>query len=166
MRGRKPKPDAVKRLAGNPGKRKLESGPVMDTTLPHCPEHLDDEARAEWRRVARRLRDVGILVHVDHAVLAVYCQAWSRWVKAEKKIAELGETVELENGYVQQTAWMGISNRAVQTMLKAAAELGMTPSARGRVAVAGAPEEEDDLAKILLEAIGQGKKAKLGTEAR
>lgn len=163
MKGRRPKPVAAKELAGNPGKRKLESGPRMDTTLPHCPEHLDDEAKAEWRRVARRLRDAGILVHVDHAVLAVYCQAWSRWVKAEGKIAKLGETVELENGYVQQTAWMGIANRAVQTMLKAAAELGMTPSARTRVAVAGDGEEEDDLAKILLEAIGQGK-ARLGSK--
>ena len=43
MAGRKPKPTAVKKLEGNPGKRKLNTKePVPAKGMPDCPEWLDD----------------------------------------------------------------------------------------------------------------------------
>ncbi|MGF0034338.1 hypothetical protein ACQRBN_15455 [Bariatricus sp. SGI.154] len=41
MAGRKPKPTAVKKLEGNPGKRKLNTKePVPEKGMPICPEHI------------------------------------------------------------------------------------------------------------------------------
>jgi hypothetical protein len=41
MRGRKPKPTALKRLDGNPGKRGYNHDePVLPEGLPDCPGHL------------------------------------------------------------------------------------------------------------------------------
>ena len=41
MAGRKPKPTALKKLEGNPGKRKLNNKePVPDKGMPDCPAWL------------------------------------------------------------------------------------------------------------------------------
>ena len=46
MAGRKPKPTAVKKLEGNPGKRKLNSKePVPAKGIPACPDWLMPEAK-------------------------------------------------------------------------------------------------------------------------
>ena len=51
--GRKPKPTAVKKLEGNPGKRKLNTKePVPAKGMPDCPEWLLPEAKKEWERLA------------------------------------------------------------------------------------------------------------------
>ena len=54
MAGRKPKPTAVKKLEGNPGKRKLNTKePVPAKGMPDCPEWLLPEAMrvlvSPWR---------------------------------------------------------------------------------------------------------------------
>ena len=92
MRGRKPTPTRLKILAGNPGKRPLNSRePQPAQKMPRCPKHLDKAARAEWRRKAPELFRVGLLTAVDDNGLAGYCMAYSRWVRAEGFLAASGE---------------------------------------------------------------------------
>ena len=48
MAGRKPKPAAVKKLEGNPGKRKLNTKePIPAKGMPACPDWLMPEAKKE-----------------------------------------------------------------------------------------------------------------------
>ena len=48
MAGRKPKPTALKKLEGNPGKRKLNTKePIPAKGMPNCPEWLLPEAKKE-----------------------------------------------------------------------------------------------------------------------
>ena len=61
-RGRKPKPTALKKLEGNPGKRPLnELEPLPQVTMLRCPNWLEPEAKKEWRRLAPVLIGAGIL---------------------------------------------------------------------------------------------------------
>ena len=54
MAGRKPKPTAVKKMEGNPGKRKLNTKePVPAKGMPVCPDWLMPEAKKEWERLAK-----------------------------------------------------------------------------------------------------------------
>lgn len=54
--GRPPKPNALKELAGNPGRRKLNGAePKFATQLGQPPEFLSLGAKAEWDRVASEL---------------------------------------------------------------------------------------------------------------
>ena len=47
--GRKPKPTALKKLEGNPGKRKLNTKePVPGKGMPDCPKWLLPVAKEEW----------------------------------------------------------------------------------------------------------------------
>ena len=136
-RGRKPKPTALKRAQGNPGKRALNHAePQPPDGMPSCPVHLSDVAREEWDRVAQVLHDMGVFTVVDRAGLAAYCQAYGRWVEAEEKLAQGPALIKSPSGHVQQSPWMGIANKQLELMGRYMAEFGMTPASRTRVAAA------------------------------
>jgi len=156
MRGRKPKPSAIKKLEGNPGKRavnKREPKPAIE--IPACPTHLTGDARQEWNRITKELQAMGLIALADRSVLAAYCTAYADYVKAVKKLKTQGEVITYESGNVVQNPWVGIKNRAMEKLVKIAAEFGMTPSSRVRLQVE-TPTEDDDMASLLF-----GKKTKV-----
>ncbi len=143
-RGRKPKPTHLKLIEGNPGKRPIRMGPDRPATaMPEPPDHLNDLARAEWERVAHGLHALRLLETVDRAALAAYCVAYARWVQAERAIAEMakrdlltgGLMIKTSNGNAIQNPLVGTANKAASDVVRYAAEFGMTPSARVRLAV-------------------------------
>lgn len=154
MRGRKPKPTALKLLEGNPGKRPINGRePRPPNAKPTCPSHLSPTAKAEWKRLADALNQIGLLTQVDRAALAAYCQAYGRWVEAEKKLAETPTILKMPSGYIQVSPWLTISNKQLDLMARYMTELGLTPSSRSRLAIqmpsGPKPWEEDPLQKYL-----------------
>ena len=151
MRGRKPKPIAMKKLAGNPGKRPLGNvpqPPVPDYT-PRVPRHLNYEGKREWRRIVKLLLELGLYSEVDRAALAMYCQVWGRWVEAERKLAKDGEILTSKGtGNSYQNPWLHVANKTWDQMRKILAEFGLTPSSRSRLAVS-ARDGEPSLAEML-----------------
>ena len=135
MRGRKPKPAALKLIDGNPGKRPIGREPKPPDTRPTCPSYLSPTAKAEWKRLAGALNEIGLLTQIDRTVLAAYCQAYGRWVEAEKRLAETPPLLKTPAGYVQTSPWITISNKQVELMVRLMGELGLSPSARARLAV-------------------------------
>lgn len=137
------KPTALRLLEGNPSKKPLpKREPKITTALGTTPPpHLSAEARVEWRRASKILGNVGLLSAADRAAFAAYCQAYGRWVQAENALARMAERdqashgilIKTSNGNVVQSPLVGAANRAMDLMLKAAAEFGMTPAARTRV---------------------------------
>lgn len=149
MSGPQPQPTALRKLRGNPGGRPLNPEPILDPTRPTCPRWLDAPARAEWKRVCRTLHEAGILKTTDRAVLAAYCVAYSRWVRFETAARDAPAAVKSStsgNGYLNPSIIAAQS--AGKEMLGYAAQLGMTPAARSRIA-AGPPANEQTLADIL-----------------
>ena len=138
-RGPKPLPANVHMLRGNPSKLpadKLLGEPRREVEIPECPSHLLPEAKMEWKRITAQLEKLGLVSQIDRAALAVYCQAWARWINAECKIQELGESGLVDttpNGYRQMGAWLQVSNRAADQMRAFLVEFGMSPSSRSRV---------------------------------
>lgn len=146
MKGRKPKPTHLKVVAGNPGKRPLnDREPQFTLARITPPRHLSKTARAEWRRVLKELQVQGVVTVVDRAALAAYCQAYARWADAEDAFAAMqteaakkGDLskallVKTKTGNYIQNPLVGACNRAMELMLRAAVEIGMTPSARSRI---------------------------------
>lgn len=140
MRGRKPTPNQLKLLNGNPGKRPIN----MDTfspaaAIPRCPALLKGEARQEWRRITRELHQYNMIAEVDRVLLAMMCTTWARFVDAEKMIAKAsaaggsGLFVKTPNGFPVQSPWVSVSNKAIETYKSLGAEFGLSPSARTRV---------------------------------
>ena len=91
-KGRKPKPTHLRLLTGNPSGRKLNKNePKYSKIEVEPPEHLDNAAKAEWGRVYGEMAAQGMITVVDRAALSAYCVSYSRWVKAETKLALMME---------------------------------------------------------------------------
>jgi P27 family predicted phage terminase small subunit len=133
--GRKPKPTALKRLAGNPGCRPLNENEPRPSGIPTCPEHLNTVAKAEWERLCGELSSLGLLTIVDRAALAAYCAVYARWADAEQKIEKHGTVIKTVSGNAIQNPYVGVANRALDLMYKFQSEFGMTPSSRSRLSV-------------------------------
>ncbi|MCZ7554744.1 MAG: phage terminase small subunit P27 family [Anaerolineales bacterium] len=138
----KRKPTALKKLAGNPGGRKLPPEPELPKDMPECPKHLCPEAKREWARVSGELHDAGLLLRVDRSALAGYCTFYARCAQAERHLAKHGLTVMTPNGFEVVSPWVGIANRAWVNMRAFMLEFGMTPSSRSGVSpVKNEPDE-------------------------
>ena len=137
MRGRKPKPTALRSIEGNPGKRQLnDREPQPPEGVPDCPEELDDVARAEWFRTAAVLKEMGLLSPADRTALAVYCTAYSRWVQAEAQVRKYGAIVKSPNkGFPMKSPYLTVADQSAEMMRKFMVEFGLTPSSRSRIRV-------------------------------
>jgi P27 family predicted phage terminase small subunit len=156
--GPKPLPSNVHLLRGNPSK--LSVGQLLDALqpeveIPGCPSHLLPEARKEWRRITPELVRYGLLSKLDRAALALYCQAWARWVWAELQLQRAvklaanrmaaaeakgeiyaggdGYTVATPGGHMTYSPHWVIANKAMEQVNKYQADFGLSPSARARV---------------------------------
>lgn len=97
--------------------------------------------------MARLLFDLGLLTKIDVSVLAMYCQAYARMVRAEDELSRQPEVIESDKGNLYQNPWYGVARTAARDVMAYGRELGMTPSARTRIAVE--KSEGDTLADIL-----------------
>lgn len=151
IRGRKPKPTALKQLEGNPGHRPLNTNePKPIGKMPRCPSWLEDEAKREWKRMGKVLEDMGMLTEMDMAAFAGYCQAYARWRAAEEFITQHGDMVRTPNGYLQQVPQVSIAQTNLKILLKFCEQFGMTPSARSRIVVGSDKKETTDEMELLL----------------
>ena len=129
--GRKPKPTALKKLEGNPGKRPLnELEPIPPSGTIRCPHHLLPEARKEWKRLAPVLTQMGLLTPADAVPFEGYCTAYARWREAQDEITRHGSIYKDETGRIRPNPYIAIANQQMREIKSFAAEFGLTPSNR------------------------------------
>ena len=146
IRGRTPKPTALRRADGNPGKRGYNAlEPVPPEGLPSCPDHLGDVAREEWDRIAGVLHGMGVVTIVDRAALAAYCQCYGRWVEAEDRLRNTPLLLKTPSGYIQQSPWLSVANKQLELRGRYMTELGITPASRSRVTALDQPATVEPL---------------------
>ena len=150
MKGRKPKPTKLKELAGNPGGRPLNSSeprPPTPDRAPYAPRYLNAEGKREWRRIVPLLMSLGLYTDLDYAALAMYCQAYGRWVQAERALAKQELILTGAEGGMYQNPMLHVANKAWDQMRKILAEFGLSPSSRSRLQLRAG--DEPSLAEVL-----------------
>jgi P27 family predicted phage terminase small subunit len=90
--------------------------------------------------------DAGFVTRLDRAVLAAYCQAWANWCEYTESVDRYGSVVKGSKGQPRVSPFVKLRDDARRDMIKFAAELGITPSARSRVS-AVPPQDKSDPAK-------------------
>ena len=141
--GRKPTPSIVKKLTGNPGKRKFNARePKAAVGLPKCPQHITGEARREWKRIGAQMVEEKRMAPRYKAALAAYCVAWGRWADAEKHVQEFGTVIKSPSGFLIQSPYLPIANKAWSQMMKALAELGISPTSQARAMIVDTESDE------------------------
>ena len=152
MRGRKPKPTAIKKLTGNPGKRPLndaEPHPPIPGRTPYVPRFLSDDGKKAWRELVKVLVDVGLYTVIDKFALAMFCQAYGRWMHAEQKVDELGEMlISKKSGQPYTNPWAYRADKHWEQARKMLSEFGLSPAERSRIKAAH-QDEEMTLAEML-----------------
>lgn len=123
INAKKPTPVQLKILAGNPGKRPLNTDVPQPTPgIGACPDWFPAEAMEEWQRVVPELAALGVLTRVDRAVLEAHCLAYAEMI------------ITAKTGGMIKASLLG-------QLRILAAELGLTPSARARMTT---PKGESD----------------------
>ena len=133
MKGRRPKPSALKLLQGLPGRRKPSPNEPAPTRLSETtpPDWLDDEAKSEWHRIAPILERTGVLTESDTAALTAYCEAWATWKSATQQIRKWGMVLKGKDGEIPKVSpYVKIAHNALLHMRALLVEFGMTPSSR------------------------------------
>ena len=143
MRGAKPKPTHLKLIEGNPGKRRLNRNePKPQGDLCDAPDWLTEEQKAGWTYAIANA-PAGLMKRLDRAALTAFVVAEDMHRQASVAVGKFGLiTKSPSKGEPMQNPYLPIINRQAQIMLKAAAELGFTPSSRSRVEIVGGETED------------------------
>lgn len=113
------------------------------------PDHLNEYACEEWRRITAELNALGMLTSIDLATLVGYCTSYAT-------VQECNEELGLKCGLVhegmdpktgeatfKQYPWVTIRNRSLEIMHKYVLQLGLSPIAR-KGFKPGKPEDPDE----------------------
>lgn len=135
-RGTKPVPTYLRIINGNPREHALnENEPKPEGELAEAPAWLSPSQREGWDYAIAH-SPPGLLKKLDRSVLAIWVVAEDMHREAAEKIARHGMLVKAPNtGLPIQSPYMPIKNKQAAIMLKAAAELGFTPSSRSQISV-------------------------------
>lgn len=142
MPGPRPTPTHLKLIRGNPGKRALNRNEPQPPIPPEPPDFLMPTAKDEWHRIAGTLHALGLLTAVDTMPFAAYCLSVARWEQAEHALAAMAERdpttaalmIKTGVGSVVMNPLLRVSMSAANDMVRYAAEFGLSPAARSRVA--------------------------------
>ena len=124
MRGRKPKPTALKLLDGTRADRINRNEPAMPPASIEPCDWLDEAAREHWGELAPVLPSAGLLTAGDRQALALLCEAFSRF------------------------RFNPADDKARGLYRRMLVEFGCTPSSRSRVKTTAKPAR-DALAEFL-----------------
>tara|TARA_R100000935_G_scaffold58049_1_gene93685 strand:+ start:76 stop:558 length:483 start_codon:yes stop_codon:yes gene_type:complete len=134
-RGRKAKPTARKKLAGNPGKRALNNDEPEFSKVTNIepPEWMTDRAQTMWGMLIPELLREKVLCITDLHNVEAFCSAYDKWRMAEESVQQFGIVVESSQGSPMKNPALTAANEAMRQMATFGALLGLDPSSRGRL---------------------------------
>lgn len=166
LRGPAPKPTALKRLLGNPGRRPLpENEPQYQPGEPVPPFELSTQAKKVWQTLVREMKPSGVLRRVDGAALAQLCEDQALLNELREGLAQLKKDylakAKAEGKSIPGNALVAIiqstnGRRILSTMQALASqiivqrrEFGLTPASNSRVCTVPGESQIDELERAL-----------------
>lgn len=111
------------------------------------PEHLDDIAQAEYRRIVPLLQELPIAA-LDYAQVSSYCQFYSNWMQATAQMKNQDMVITTAHG-VRQNPLITIQRDAHASMQSIAQKLGMTIDSRLKIMTPRKEEQKHDPFKAM-----------------
>jgi P27 family predicted phage terminase small subunit len=130
-------PVSVKKLRGNPGKRKqdIENKPAFQEGEFNlfCPADLKQEGIYKWNELAPMLNQAGVLSQGDRDMLAQFCRYWEVSMECWKDQRSFGSSVDSGGGRMVQAPWTKTLLQLAPIMERFLVHFGMSPTARAKV---------------------------------
>ena len=131
--GPAPIPTHLKIIRGTRQDRINKTEPKPAASEPKCPTWLSTDGKKIWRRVAKQLKEMGMLFEADQDVICAYVQAVITHQEASKVVAKEGIVVAgRRDEFVKNPALQVVRDNATLIRMLAG-ELGLTPAARARL---------------------------------
>lgn len=140
-RGRKPQPAAVKRLLGNPGKRKIHGDLPATPGAPPMPARLlvEPSAVEKWNELVPLLLNLGTLTVADGEALATLCEVYAAAQACLLELRATGPVMRTDLGGVKPNPAGPLYRGLVSLQASLMNEFGLTPTSRARL---GGKEEK------------------------
>lgn len=151
-KGRKPKPTALKKAQGNPGRRPLpenEPQPNELDSMPRAPSFLNVEGRKFWKKVGSELIDCGLLTKIDLPAFGMLCHAYQNCLEIHGKLEESGLIYSTPSGIERPHPLWKIAKDEGRNLLNLAKEFGLTPSSRTGLKIEPKIAEVDELDNLI-----------------
>lgn len=113
--------------------RKNEPMPDKFDKLPTAPEHFNKETKQFYKKVGRKLLNIGVLTEVDYESFVLMCEEYQQYKEAERMCHPL--LIKTSNGNIIQNPAVGIKNRSSDALKKSMTYFGMNPSSRANINV-------------------------------
>ena len=137
--GTKRTPTLLRIINGNPTEKPLnEDEPMPEGDLTDPPGWFTEDQRADWFE-ALASAPAGLLRRLDKSVLVVWVVAQDMHRQASEAMQLQGITSANEKGVESQSPYSIIQTKNALIMIRAAAELGFSPSSRTGIS---APKEK------------------------
>ena len=136
MPGPQPKPNEVKRLLGNPGRRKLpDEGKVI--VLPQLagepPAHLSKAQKEKWSELRRLAPWIAV---TDEHLLTSLVEKMTRQKELSKQMKKSQFVLYTDKGYAYANPLFGMLSTIETEIFKLLCQLGLTPVDRSKMGVA------------------------------
>ena len=140
-RGPPPAPAAVKRMLGNPGKRKIRPDLPSPPGAPPMPKRLMVEPVAvqKWNELTPILLALGTLTQADGEALATLCEVYAATQACLLELRATGPVMRTDLGGVKPNPAGPLYRSLVALQASLMGEFGLTPSSRTRL---GGKEEK------------------------
>ena len=147
--GRKKKPTHLKVVSGTLQKcRENPNEPKPSTAGIKMPLGLTPRAKTHWANIVKRLKTAGVMTVMDVDALAMYCEQYATWRKANEELKNKGEVILTTRGDPILSPWFKVSQTAFEGMKKLLTEFGMTPASRPKVSSTGQKKKKSDWDQI------------------
>lgn len=133
------KPEAIRKLDGNTGKRghgihdreDPKGTPILDKEL-QPPEWLENHAVALWNLLAPHLIVTKLLTENDVPAFAIMCNEYDIYRHCIELVEKQGYSVE-NGSQVIPNPFLTIKNKAFSNMEKLMGKFGLTPADRAKI---------------------------------
>lgn len=146
-RGRKPKPNAQKKLSGS---KHVNDAAVEFDLMANVdpPEWMTDLAKEMWKTVCPHLCKKKVLAVTDLHNLEAFCMAYSTWRDATQNVREFGVVVEGATGGPIKNPACTVVNESMRQIALFGGSLGLDPASRGRLVGGGSSENSNPFGKF------------------
>lgn len=150
-RGRKPKPTAKKKLAGNPGKRALNNAEPEFSKITDVdpPEWLTERAAVMWKMILPELLRENVVALTDLHNVEAFCTAYDNWRMAQESIIKHGIVVAGATGGPVKNPALTAANETMRQMVTFGSLLGLDPSSRTRLIGGNKEKATNEFAQLL-----------------
>lgn len=147
MKGRKPKPTALRIAEGNRGKRPLPvNEPAAVEGELSCPPDMPQVAAEHWRWIVDQVRALGIFSTSDAGMYEACARQYAQWRMLQREAESAVFVTGVEGNQLPNPA-VRMARDALALLRACYAEMGLSATSRARVAKSGGgPKGEDSIA--------------------